>query len=268
MGSEESAVGLAKIISSGECGAIVANSGKKAGNHFLRHVFCACFAAVLFASPEGAAAAQYRLDYRATHSVYGDIGTYSNVIETDGDTTTVTTTLDIKVSILGVVAYRRAAHRVETWMGDRLVDFQATSHLNGKAIVLSGAAQGDKFVLTLPNGKASAPASVRVANPWTRNNLNGDTVLSPDDGAIRKARLTDAGEMSVMIQAQNIRVHEYDVALVGTAKHYQVWFDTMGTPVMFRVFDSDGVCTFTLNGPRPSDVLLAERARNPQQGLP
>ena len=261
-------MGLVKIVSTGEYGACSAKSRKDAGNHFSLRVLGACFAAVLFASPDGASAAQDRLDYRVSHSIYGDIGTYSNVIETDGDTTTVRTTLDIKVSILGVVAYRRAAHRVETWMGDRLVDFQSTSRLNGKTIVLSGAAQGDKFVLTLPNGKASAPASVRVANPWTTNNLNGDTVLSPDDGAIRKARLTDAGEMSVMIQVQNIRVHEYDVAMVGTAKHYQVWFDTVGTPVMFRVFDSDGVCTFTLNGPRPSDVLLAERARNPQQGIP
>ena len=95
-----------------------------------------------------------------------------------------------------------------------------------------------------------------------------DTVLSPDDGAIRKARLTDAGETSVTIQARNIRVHEYDIGLIGTAKHYQVWFDTVGTPVMFRVFDSDGICTFTLNDPKPPDVLLAERARNPQQGTP
>src|SRR5882672_446896 len=250
-GPEESPVGLAKIISSGACRASAAKSGKNAGNPFLLQVFGACFATVLFASPDSAEAAQYRLDYKASHSIYGDIGTYTNVIETDGDTTTVTTTLDIKVSILGVVAYRRSAHRVETWMGDRLVRFQGTSLLNGKTIVLSGAAQGDEFVLTSPSGKASAPPSIRVANPWTTNNLKGDTIFSPDDGAIRKVRLTDAGEMSLTIQAQNIRVHEYDIGLIGTAKHYQVWFDAVGTPVMFRVFDSDGICTFTLNGPKP-----------------
>ena len=250
-------MGLAKIVSSGK-------SGKNAGNHFSLQMLCACFAAVLFSGPEGAAAAQYRLDYKTSHSIYGDIDTYTNFIETDGDTTTVTTTLDIKVSILGVVAYRRNARRVETWMEDRLVEFHGTSRLNGTTIVLSGAAQGDKFVLTLPNGTVSAPASIRIANPWTTKNLNGDTIFSPDDGAIRKARLTDMGETS----AQNIRVHEYDIALVGTAKHYQVWFDAAGTPVMFRVFDFDGICTFTLNGPKPSDMLIAERAGNPQQGAP
>lgn len=260
-------MGLGKIVSSGD-GACGAKSRRHAGNHVSLCVLGACFAAVLLASPDGAMAAQDRLDYRVSHSIYGDIGTYSNVVDRDGETTMVTSTLDVKVSILGIVAYRRSAHRVETWMGDRLVDFQSTSRLNGTTIALSGAAQGDNFVLTSPNGKSRAPASIRVANPWTTNNLNGDTILSPDDGAIRKARLTDAGETSVTIQSWNIRAHEYDVAMIGTAKHYQVWFDAAGRPVMFRLFDSDGICTFTLNDPKTSDVQLAQKARNPQQGTP
>ena len=257
---------LAEIISNGRCGGGVAKSGKKARNHSALQVLGACCVVALIGSP--ATAAQDRLDYHVSHSIYGDIGTYSNVVERDGQTTMVTSTLDVKVSILGMVAYRRSAHRVETWMGDRLVDFQSTSHLNGKTIALSGAAEGDDFVLTSSHGKLKAPASVRVANPWTTNNLNGDTILSPDDGAIHKGRLTDAGETSVTIGAQNIRVHEYDIALIGTAKHYQVWFDPAGTPVMFRLFDTDGICTFTLDSPRPPDVLLAQKARNPQQGTP
>ena len=134
--------------------------------------------------------------------------------------------------------------------------------------MLSGAAQGDEFVRTAPSGKLSAPASLRVANPWTTNTLNGDTILLPDEGVIKKARLTDAGETSVTIQARNVRAREYDIGLIGAAKRYQVWFDAANTPVMFRVFDSDGICTFTLNGPKPPDVLLADRARNPQQGTP
>ncbi len=261
-------MGTTKIISGGESEPGAAKSRKNARNHFLPSVFGACFAAALFASPHAAAAVQYRLDYQVSHSIYGDIGTYSNVVETDGGTTTVTTTLDIKVSILGIVAYRRSAHRVETWMGDRLVHFQGTSHQNGKTIELIGDAQGDAFVITAPNGKVSAPASIRVANPWTTNNLNGDTILLPDDGAIRKARLTDAGETSVTIQGRDIRAREYDIGLIGTAKRYQVWFDAANVPVMFRLFDFDGICTFSLNGPKPPDVLFADRARNPQPGGP
>jgi Family of unknown function (DUF6134) len=261
-------VGMVRIISGGECKAAAAKSRKNARNHLLPRVFGACLAALLFAGPHAALAAQYRLDYRVSHSLYGDIGTYSNVIETDGDTTTVTSALDVKVSILGVVGYRRDARRVETWMGDRLLDFHGTSHLNGKTIVLRGSARGDEFVIITPNGEVSAPASIRVANPWTTNTLNGDTILLPDEGVIKKTRLTDAGETSVTIRGRNVRVREYDIGLIGAAKHYQVWFDATNTPVMFRVFDSDGICTFTLNGAKLHNMLLAERARNPQQGTP
>jgi hypothetical protein len=171
-------VGLAKIVSSGECRACGAKSRKDAGNHFSRRVLCACFAAGLFASPDGASAAQDHLDYRVSHSIYGDIGAYSNVVDRDGETTTVTSTLDVKVSILSIVAYRRSAHRVETWMGDRLVDFQSTSRLNGRTIALSGAAQGDNFVLTSPNGKLRAPTSIHVANTWKKNKINRKKIIS------------------------------------------------------------------------------------------
>src|SRR5258708_6167624 len=136
-------LGTTKIISGGESEPGAAKSRKNARNHFLPSVFGACFAAALFASPHAAAAVQYRLDYQVSHSIYGDIGTYSNVVETDGGTTTVTTTLDIKVSILGIVAYRRSAHRVETWMGDRLGHFPGRSHPNGKTHQLVGAREGD-----------------------------------------------------------------------------------------------------------------------------
>lgn len=259
-------MGMVKIISGCECGTGAAKSRKSSRNHLSLSVFGACFAAGLFGGHDAAAAAQYRLDYRVSHSLYGDIGTYSNVVESDGDSTTVTSALDVKVSILGLVGYRRDARRVETWMGDRLIDFQATSHLNGKTVVLSGAAKGDEFVLTTAHGKVRAPASIRIANPWTTSTLNGDTILLPDEGLIKKVRLTDAGETSVTIRARNVRVREYDIGLIGAAKHYQVWFDAVGTPVMFRVFDSDGICTFTLNGPKPPEVLLADRV--PQPGGP
>ena len=223
--------------------------------------FLACsFAALLFTGSPAAAATQ-RLDYRVSHSIYGDIGTYSNVIESDGAATTVTSALDIKVTILGLIAYRQEARRVEQWKGDRLVSFRGVADMNGKRTVVSGEAEGDGFVVTSPSGKTTAPAWVRVANPWTASTLNGDALLLPDDGAVKKARLTDKGEASVLIGEREIRARQYDIALIGAKKHYFVWFDAADTPVKFSVFDSDGTCTFTLSGPKPPDVLLAQRAQ-------
>jgi len=72
----------------------------------------------------------------------------------------------------------------------------------------------------------------------------------------------------VTIQGRDIRAREYDIGLIGTAKRYQVWFDAANVPVMFRLFRFDGICTFSLNGPKTPDVLFADRARNPQPGGP
>src|SRR6266567_5593475 len=114
----------------------------------------------LSASPE-------RLVYRVQHSRYGNIGTYSNAIEKSGSATTVTTEAHILVSILGVVLYRQDIARQERWSADRLVSFHGVTTVNGKSIELTGSADGDRFVMMSPNGPIVAPASVRIANPWS-----------------------------------------------------------------------------------------------------
>ena len=246
-------------INTGRHGPASAQLRRKPLPNFLRCRFACSFAALLLTGSPTDAATR-RLDYRVSHSTYGDIGTYSNVIETEGATTTVTSALDVKVTILGLVAYRRESRRVEQWNGDRLISFHGVSNMNGKKIVVSGAAVGDGFVVTLPSGKVTAPASIRVANPWTGNTLNGDTILLPDEGVVQRARLIDGGEASVTIGDREVRARQYDIALIGAKKHYLVWFDAADTPVKFNIFDSDGICTFTLSGPKPPDVLLAQRA--------
>ncbi len=55
--------------------------------------------------------------YRAQHPVFGDIGTYSNTIESAGDTTTIRTTVHLKVTALGVVLHREDAERTEDGKG-------------------------------------------------------------------------------------------------------------------------------------------------------
>src|SRR5262245_13402405 len=62
--------------------------------------------------------------YDVQHPTYGKIGTYTNVVKTEGDRTTVTTEGRIRVSILGIVLYRQDLDRVERWVGERLVSFE------------------------------------------------------------------------------------------------------------------------------------------------
>jgi hypothetical protein len=59
--------------------------------------------------------------YRVSHSTFGDIGTYTNTVEPNRDSTTVQTRAHFEVNMLGVRMYREDAERTERWQGNRLV---------------------------------------------------------------------------------------------------------------------------------------------------
>ncbi len=216
------------------------------------------------ASP--ACADAYRLDYNVSHSQYGNIGTYSNTIDSDGQNTTVVTRSNIAVRLMGgiVTAYRQSADRIEKWIGDRLVSLQAATSINGKKSEVNGAAEGDHFQIKTAKGSAEEPALVRLANPWSSRLMNGDTIITPDDGTTNKVHITPGQDTVVKIADADVPAKPYDIDLVGTKKHYHVWFDNSGTPVMFNMTDDSGIVTFTLSSKTSVSPQAAEAAPSAQ----
>jgi hypothetical protein len=191
------------------------------------------------ASPE-------RMVYRVQHSRYGNIGTYSNAVEKTGNVTTVTTEAHILVSVLGVVLYRQDIARQERWNADRLVGFHGVTTVNGKPYELTGSADGDRFVLMSPDGPIVAPASVRVANPWSADVLRGDTILTPDRGRIENVQVKGGEEISLAINGRATQTKHYEINRLDGTKRYEVWLDDRGTPVQFTTNNPNGMVTFTL----------------------
>src|SRR5207302_9890457 len=101
----------------------------------------------------------------------------------------------------------------------------AVTNINGKSSPVDGILQGDHFQITGPKGQESAPANIRVANPWSPMLMNGDTLLMPDDGTVSKVQITPAQETSVQVAGNNVSAKEYDIKFVGTTEHYQACFD-------------------------------------------
>src|SRR5258708_4859107 len=184
--------------------------------------------------------------YRVQHSRSGNIGTYSNAVEKAGNLTTVTTEAHIAVSVLGVVLYRQDIARQERWNADRLVAFHGVTTVNGKSYELTGSADGDRFVLMSPNGPIVAPASVRIANPWSADVLRGDTLLTPDRGRIENVQVKTTEETSLAINGRVTRTKHYEINRLDGTKRYEVWLDDQGTPVQFITYNPNGMVTFTL----------------------
>jgi len=189
------------------------------------------------------AAAPVTLNYEVDHSLYGNVGTYSNTIARDGATVTVRTAARFKASLLGIVYYREDADRTERWQGKRLVYFSGVTTTNGHAIKLEGEARGDQFVINSPSGTIVAPSTVVPANPWSDNFLGSDTMMLLDTGEIEKVRVSGARPDSIRIRGTAIRTREYQV---DGKSHYKIWLDEHDVPVRFSVEESSGEVTFTL----------------------
>ena len=184
--------------------------------------------------------------HRQPHALYGDVGTYRNTIEADGGKTTVTPDGNIEVSFLGLVAYRQSINRVEHWNGDQLTSFDGITVENGTTTEVSGALQGDAFVVRSPRGAVAAPRTIRPANPWSKDIVGAQAVFTPDEGIVERLRLVAEDNTTVMIADAEVPAQHYEMTRLDNSKHYDVWLRARGTPITFSVANGDDVTTFTL----------------------
>jgi Family of unknown function (DUF6134) len=184
-----------------------------------------------------------QLTYDVKHSVFGDIGTYINTIETSGATTTVKTAAHFLVKALGVGLHREDAQRVEQFQGDRLIFFHGITVKNGETLEVQGKAAGNNFVIDSPSGTVTAPGSVKPANPWSPRSIESTEMMRVDSGKVEKVTVSGGGQTNVNIDGTSTPVREYDIT--GATK-YKVYFDNHDVPVMFVVDDDSGQVTFTL----------------------
>src|SRR5271163_2582468 len=98
--------------------------------------------------------------YQVHHSVFGDIGTYSNTVEPSRDGVTVKTRVHFEVKMLGVRVHHEDAERTERWQGNRLVAFRGVTDKGDGLVEVKGEAHGNNFIITSPEGTINAPWSV------------------------------------------------------------------------------------------------------------
>ena len=195
--------------------------------------------------------------YRVSHSTFGDIGTYSNTIESSRDGTTVQTRAHFQVSMLGVRMFREDAARTERWQANRLVSFHGVTDKGNGPVEVNGEARGNGFVITSSSqGTITAPASVHPANPWSNNFLSSNTMMRPDSGKLEQVRIGSGQETTVKIDGATVSAVKFEID--GSTK-YTVWLDARGVPVKFVADDDTGKVTFTLAkcigcGPEPAQI--------------
>lgn len=190
-----------------------------------------------------ARAASQVLQYKIEHPTFGNIGTYTNTVDRQGNSVDVATQLHVVVKMLGIAMFHQDATRFEHWENGRLVYYQSATDDNGKKIDVTGAAQGNAFVVQSPLGTFTAPAYVHPSNPWASQLLNTEFMMSTKTGRVMKVVVTDTGETNVTFDGQTMRLHQY---FVDSEKHQVVWVDQNGLVVAFQTEEQGSPIKFVL----------------------
>jgi hypothetical protein len=190
------------------------------------------------------AAVPFQLVYRISHSVVGNVGSYTCTVEplANGGTQ-VLVREHVNVKLLGLPLYSMNAIDTERWQGNRLISFDAVSEKANGRVEVRGQAQGTRFVITSPQGTLTAAETVHPADPCAGNFLQSTTVLRPDTGDLEDVRVSGGEATSLIMDGTPVPVRKYD--LDGKTR-YTVWLDSRNLPVMFAINDSTGRTTFTL----------------------
>ena len=197
--------------------------------------------AAALAAPAAAAGESY--EYRVIHPTYGDIGTYTNLVQRVGDDTQVTSNLRIAVRVLGIVIYRQEARRSEHWRGQRLVSFDSVTVTNGDAMTVHGEARDGGFAITGPTGTVMAPADIHPSNPWSPMVLNSHVMMSTRTGQVLPVHVSGGETEPVALAGTTLRLHQYKIV---SDKQQFVWFDDSGTPIAFRTAEHGTPIDFVL----------------------
>ena len=210
---------------------------------------------LLFALPAAAQERNERLNYRIHHQLWGDIGTISEEIRSDGATTRVATNLDIHVALFGITLHDARGTWNEVWEDGSLREFRATTIVDGTTETTEGRNEGKVFAIRAGEKRSEAPADVQPVNPWSLQFVRAKTLMSPESGRLMPAVSRDEGMATVPVQGSAARLHHYTVDAGGT---HHLYFDDEGTMVQFEVADITGKATITLDRPRAMRIAAVK----------
>lgn len=198
--------------------------------------------------------------YSINHPKHGEIGTFSNTILDSGSQISVNNVIDVKVRVLLVVAHKELSENEEVWKDGRLVSFNGTTKENGKKTVVTGEAEGSKFVVEAPDGRKDAPANVFPNNPWTKNILNATVLLGTKTGELYWVKADPPQPQEVTLGDRTVQTQYYRVHGDAT---YELWFDERGIAVKFTETDDYGTISFYLTD---ETVKPASASAQPAKG--
>ena len=201
------------------------------------------------------AAAQQRgehLTYRIQHQLWGDIGTLTEDILSDGEVTKVTAGIDVHVAVFGITLHEVHGQWEEVWRDGCLQKFDATTIADTETEIIVGRRTDSMFVIRSGETRSEAPPDVQPVNPWSLQFVHASTLMSPETGRVFSAVVDDKGSAAVRLGGRVASLHHYVVKANGA---HHLYFDPAGRLVRTEFADLTGHVSITLVP--PEEITLA-----------
>jgi hypothetical protein len=148
------------------------------------------------------------------------------IARADDSTTTVAADTEVKVTVLGLAAYKYSYRGQETWKGGKLQKFESTCNDDGKRFVVRAVAEAEGIRVKVNNQERMVSSDVWLTSYWSRpdKKVLDQTIpiVDADTGRDLEAKVTYVGQEQLNLAGQALTVMHYK--LVGKV-NVDLWYD-------------------------------------------
>lgn len=211
-------------------------------------------------TPAPATAGQMVYTYTVRHPLYGEIGTFTDTIGRTPDAMHIDGRLRIAVKFLGIVVYRQDSDITAVMRDDRLVSLQSITNKEGEFLEVRGEAQGDQFVVNATGGSFAGPATSLPSDPFVLKGTGEGSMIFTDTGQIIDVQVSGGDHSTVRVNGNPVSARRF---VVEGVTRREVWLDSQGIPVKFRVVEGGTPIDFVLQHAKESDGTTVAAIQRP-----
>ncbi len=188
-------------------------------------------------------AGQLVYTYAVLHPLYGEIGTFTDTIDRNPETMRIEGRLRIAVKFLGIVVYRHESDISTIMRDERLISLKSFTRKDGESLEVRGEAQGDQFVVNATGGSFAGPATILPSDPFVLKSTGEESMIFTDTGEIISVQVSGGDHGTVSVNGNPVSARRF---VVDGVTRWEVWVDSAGIPVKFRIVEDGTPIDFVL----------------------
>ena len=139
------------------------------------------------------------------------VGKHSFTVSEAGGMKQVQSEANFNVKILFLSAYRYEHSAAENWLGNCLVEFDASTNANGERVQVSGEQTSTGFVVEKGDSPIELPECVMTFAYWNAEFLEQPRLLNPQTGEYVDVRVEEVGDELLEVRGQPVAATRFSL---------------------------------------------------------